>query len=205
MTKITRPSILLILTLIIIVIIPLTAVSLVNTATPNIRLFDYEHFVDDIIDDITSYIQIKNAMGKYQNIEGSQQINQIALLIQPLLTTNIDMTTLTIQLTNNQNVKYLTFNGEAQNINNHLLFSHPLWKQINQNTYGTVAILDEDQSLTSHNTINKDLTYLLIQLPEEFYLKKGETITLTLYPSTGQQKTITLKAPMPMTEIITFE
>lgn len=70
--------------------------------------------------------------------------------------------------------------------------------------FGFIVILDKDQSIIDYGTINDntDMTYIIIKLPNDFTMKKGDTLELTLSPSTGVTKTINLKAPLPIKQIV---
>ena len=51
---------------------------------------------------------------------------------------------------------------------------------------------------------NTDMAYIIIKLSKEFQMKKGNTMTVTLFPSTGVQKIITLEAPIPINLVVTL-
>ena len=65
------------------------------------------------------------------------------------------------------------------------------------------AIVIED---TLNNTLNDntDMFYITIQLSYEFTMKKGDTMTITLIPSTGITRTISIKAPIPLQDIVSL-
>jgi len=54
------------------------------------------------------------------------------------------------------------------------------------------------------DTINKnnDMAYIVIQLPSSFYMQKGDTIVVELFPSSGISKTTLLEAPLPMKSVV---
>ena len=73
--------------------------------------------------------------------------------------------------------------------------------------FGFISVVDLDESLVDFNVINdySDNAYVVFRLPNDMALLKYEKITVTLFPSTGITRTIALKAPMPMSSVITFE
>jgi len=61
--------------------------------------------------------------------------------------------------------------------------------------------------LVNYDTFNdcSDNAYLVFKLPEEISFGKHEKLFITLFPSTGITRTITLKAPIPIKPVVTFE
>jgi len=168
---------------------------------------DYQHMVDEVIDGISTYLQIKDQKGKYYNIDGTQKIEKIALWVSPLFSQDIDVSQLTIQLDDGEKVAVLTYDGNAEYLGSHSLFEHPIWDNLTGANFGFLSIIDIDGSLVSYDTINEnsDNAYVLIRLPEDMTLVKGESLTVTLFPSTGITRTTILKAPLPMKSVVTFE
>lgn len=169
---------------------------------------DYNQMVSEIIDGITSYIQIKDTIGKYYDINGVKKIEKIAIWISPWVSQEIDMSQLTIQLCNGETVKILTYDGNAEYMGSNSLFEHPIWNNITGTNFGFISIVDLDGSLVNYDTINEksDNAYVLIRLPEDMTLAKGESITIILFPSTGITTMLEdLKAPLPMKSVVTFE
>ena len=168
---------------------------------------DYEQMVEQIEDEISTYIQIKDLKGKYIKTEGQNKIEKIAILISPLITQEIDISQLTIQLDNGEYVRILTHQQETDKIGSNNLFEHPLWGNITTDNYGLISINDKDSSISEHSVINEntDYTYIIIKLPIDMKMDKYDTIQITLFPSTGITRTINLKAPLPIKSVITFE
>lgn len=168
---------------------------------------DYEQMLDETIDEISTYITIKDQKGQFNTINGEQRINKIALWISPLVSQEIDVSQLTIQLNNGRDVLFLTYTGNAEDLVTSSLFNHPIWNNFNGSNFGFISVVDLDESLVDYNLINdcSDNAYVVFQLPNEMALFKYEKITVTLFPSTGITRTIVLEAPMPMSSVITFE
>ena len=168
---------------------------------------DYDQILDETIDEICTYLMIKDQKGKFSEVNGEQRINKIALWISPLVSQEIDVSQLTIQLDNGKDVMFLTYIGNAENMVTNSLFNHPIWNNMNGSNFGFISVVDLDESLVDFNLINdySDNAYVVFQLPNDMALLKYEKVTVTLFPSTGITRTTVLKAPMPMSSVITFE
>lgn len=163
-----------------------------------------EEMLNEALDEISTYIQIKDKIGKFYSIEGGKCIQKIALLIKPLFSIDIDVSDLTIKLNNGEQINMLYYSGNAGFINANPLFEHPIWNEQNEENFGFIVILDKDESLVNHSIINKntDIAYITIKLPENFWLKKGDSMHITLFPSAGIARTIEIEAPAPVTPIV---
>jgi len=166
---------------------------------------DVDKIINDVLNEITTYIQIKDQMGKYYLENGAQKIKKIAILVKPLVSQDIDISQLTIKLYNGYDVRILNYSGNAQFIGTNSLFEHPIWSDISENSFGFVATLDSDRSLVDYNVLNGDMAFIIIELSDDFSMTQGESITMTLFPSSGITKTITLEAPLPIKPVVSFE
>jgi archaellin len=166
---------------------------------------DLDKMVNDVLNEITTYIQIKDQIGKYCNENGVQKIKKIAILVKPLVSQGIDISQLTIKLSNGYDVRILNYSGNAQFIGANSLFEHPIWNDISENSFGFIATLDSDRSLVDYNVLNGDMAFIIIELSDDFSIVQGESITMTLFPSSGITKTITLEAPLPIKPVVSFE
>lgn len=190
--------------LISLILITVTAASVINSETGEISDEDIEQMLDDVLDEISTYIQIKDKIGKYYITNGERQIGKIAILIKPLISQNIDVSDLTIKLCNGENIKILNYSGNAEFIASQTLFEHQIWDKITYDNFGFIVLSDKDDSLVSYNVLNKDLAYIIIKLSEEFAMNKGESLTITLFPLSGTPITIELEAPLPMSKIVSL-
>ncbi len=168
---------------------------------------DLEKITEKTIDEISTYLLIKDQKGKFSEINGEQKIEKIALWITPLITQEIDISKLTIQLYNGENINFLKYAGKSDNLGSNSLFNHPIWNNINGDNFGFISIVDLDKSLINYETFNdcSDNAYLVFRLPELMTLSKHEKIIVTLFPSTGITRTIELKAPLPIKPVVSFE
>jgi archaellin len=195
--------------LIAIMLIVVTAATVLTdeTTSTSTEEQDIEQITQEVLDEICSYIQIKDEKGKYYKIDDEQKIQKIALLISPLVSQDIDMTQLTIQIDNGETVRMLYYNSNSAEIGSQSLFEHSLWDNLDIENFGLISIMDIDESITNYHVLNEnsDNTYLVFKLSPDMQMSKYDTIKVTLFPSSGITRTTTLKAPMPMKSIITFE
>ncbi|UCH72226.1 MAG: hypothetical protein JSW62_01385 [Thermoplasmatales archaeon] len=168
---------------------------------------DLQQIADDVIDDvlneITNYLQIKDLMGKCNINSDERKIEKIAILIKPLISNDIDASELIIKLCNGNDVKLINYSGNAEFIGSNSLFEHPIWDTVNGENFGFIVISDKDNSLDS-DILNGDMVYIAIKLSGSFPMSKGDTMTMTLFPSSGIVRTINLKAPPPIESVVSF-
>ncbi|MCK5111929.1 MAG: hypothetical protein KAQ84_00155 [Thermoplasmatales archaeon] len=182
------------------------AAASVMMGNTNEGLEEYEQILNEALDEISNYIQIKDIVGKYYSMEREKRIQKIAILVKPLFSIDVDTSEFIIKLTNGEQIKMLYNNGQTEYIHSNSLFEHPLWNDMRESEFSFIAILDKDRSLIDYNIINDntDMAYIIIKLPEEFTMKKGDTMTITLFPSTGVTRTTTVKAPLPLQSIVSL-
>jgi archaellin len=126
-------------------------------------------------------------------------------MIKPLIIQDIDISQLTVKINNGDNVKILEYSGNAEYIESNPLFEHPLWEKTSPNDFSFIITKDTDGSLIDNIIINSDMAYIIISLSEGFEMVKGDTLIVTLIPLSGQTRTITLEAPLPMSRVISFD
>jgi len=181
-----------------------TISSVITSGTGGTTEEDIDEMINGILDEITTYIQIKDQIGKYYLDNGVQKIKKIAILVKPLISQDIDISQLTIKLCNGYDVKILNYSGKAQFIGTNSLFEHPIWDDITDNSYGFIVTLDSDRSLVDYNILNEDMAYIVIRLSEGFSMVNGETMTITLFPSSGITRTTTIEAPLPIKPVVSL-
>ena len=188
-------------------LIAATVASVIMGDSEDLSEQDLEEMVNDAVDEISTYIQIKDVMGKYCSTEGEQRIQQIAVLIKSLFSVDMDASELLIKLCNGERIKMLRYGKQAEFIYSSSLFEHPTWNNMRGDTFNFVVTLDKDRSLVDHNIINDntDMAYITIKLSEEFAMKKGDTMIITLFLSRGVTRTITVKAPLPIKQLVSLE
>ena len=190
------------------ILVAFIAVSvLTNPENSNITSDDQiEQLLDETLNEITNYIQIKDKIGKYYEVNNELRIKKIALLITPFFSKEISLFDMKIEICNGEKLKILNCSRNTARIEQEFLFDHPIWDNISNNTFGFIVINDRDKSIEKHGCFNDqtDVTYLIIKLSDEFFMKNGDEIHLKLLPPSGTLKQITLKAPLPINKIITF-
>ena len=189
-----------------IILIAATAASVILSSSTTSDEQNYEQMTEEALEEISTYIQTKDVMGKYYYDDGAKHIQKIALLIKTMFSVEIDVSGLTIKLCNGEQTNILYYSGKAAFIYSNPLFEHPLWDNMSNSTFSFIVTYDKDNSLVDYGTINDhtDMAYIVIKLPEEFTMQKGDRITVTLFPSTGIERTLTLEAPMPMNSIVSL-
>ncbi|KYK27505.1 hypothetical protein AYK20_02830 [Thermoplasmatales archaeon SG8-52-1] len=167
---------------------------------------DYMQMVDEIIDKTSTYIQILEQKGKYNEINQERKIDKVILYISPLITQNIDVSQLTIQLNNGDTIRFLRYLGDVKNLGTFSIFSHPIWESLDGNNFGFISVIDLDESLINGNILNdySDHAYIVIKLPDDMAIAKNEQLIVTLFPSTGITRTIILEAPFSTRSIVDF-
>ncbi|UCF12609.1 MAG: hypothetical protein JSW06_11355 [Thermoplasmatales archaeon] len=183
-----------------------TTASVLTGNSNNISEQDLEEMVDNIVDEISTYIQIKDVMGKFYFTGGEPQIQKIAVLIKPLFSIDMNVSEIMIKLCNGEQIKMLYYGGQAEFFHSNSLFEHPIWDNNRDNNFNFIVTLDKDRSLVNYNTINEntDMAYITIKLSEDFTMTKGDTMTITYFLSKGATRTITVEAPLPTKQIVTL-
>lgn len=197
-----------IILLIVILLIAMTVTSTITQETTETTTEqNYDQMVDETIDEISTYIQIRDQKGKFSDLNGEKKIGKIALLISPLVSQDIDLTGLMIQLDNGETVRMLNYVGFSSNLESASLFQQTIWDSLTGDNFGFITICDLDNSITEYDLINdySDNTYIVFKLPGDMTLAKHDKIMVTLFPSTGITRATILKAPMPIKSVITFE
>ena len=188
------------------ILIGAVSASVIMNSTTSTTDRDLNQMTNEVVDEISTYLQIKNIIGKYQTIQGEQKIQQIAILIKPLVSLDIDITHMIIKISNGEQLYILYYDGNAAPIGTYSLFNHPLWDALTENTYTIIPIIDDDCSMTTYHTINKntDTAFILVKLPNDIAMKKGDNLQVTLIPSPGMERTVTLEAPLPTSHVVTL-
>jgi len=192
-------------------LVGITVASVITDTTSDVTTdstsdYDLDQITNDVVDEITSYIQIKDQKGKFSEINGEKRITKIALLVSPLVSQNIDLTQMTIQLDNGESVRILNY-IDSKNLDSNSIFDHFLWDNLTGNDFGFISITDLDNSIADLDSFNEnsDNAYLIFKLPSDMEMKKYNKMIVTLLPSSGITIHTLLKAPMPMSSVITFE
>ena len=168
---------------------------------------DLEKLASQAVDEISTYLQIRDQIGKYSIINGEYRLEKIAILISPLVSQKIDVSKLTIQLYNSESLKILNFKNNIECLDSNTIFDHPIWDNLDGKYFSYISISDSDKSLTTSNILNdySDNIYIVIKLPLDMTMKYNEKIVVTLFPETGLKRTLTLEAPLPMNQVVKFE
>jgi archaellin len=192
--------------LILMIIIGAIAASAIIQTTQSTSIQDLTKITNEAIDEITTTFQIKNVVGKYDNIQGRQCIQKIAIFIKPLVSLNIDIAKINLMTVHGDDLRLLSFNGLAAPISTHSLFDHPLWDSMDEASYSVITTVDDDCSMTDSHIIDKntDMAFLIVKLPSTAPLYYGQTLQITLIPTPGNECTVTLEPPLPTTHVVSL-
>jgi len=207
MSKITTGLTIIIL-LVSLLLIGITTASVLSDGSSGLtEEADLNQITNEVIDEISTYIQIRDIKGKFCEIDGVKKIQKIAILISPLVTQDISLSQLTIQLDDGESLHMLNYSLYAESLDENSIFEHSIWKNIRGENFGFISIYDFDNSLINHDLINdySDNAYIVFELPLDMALAKHEKIIITLFPSSGITRVIELEAPLPIKSVVTFE
>jgi len=160
---------------------------------------DLNTMINDIVNDVSTYIKISEVYGKYYETDHGFRIQRIGIPIKLLYTSELDLSQLTIELNDGNQLMILHFNDQAASIQSRSLFDHGLWSTVNDSNFSILVVNDDDQSINNYHTFNKntDNGFLVIRLSPSLEMKNGDELTITLVPSLGSQRTVHTIAPLP--------
>jgi archaellin len=192
--------------LLIFILIGAVSASVIIADSPITSENDLTNMTNEIVDELCSYLQIKQIIGKYQTLQGQPRINKIAILIKPLVSQTIDLSHMTLELCDGENYQILFFNGTVGSIRSQSLFEHPAWDNLTNGTYGLLSTIDDDNSIINVHVINEytDMAFIIVKLPDNRALPQDTQLVLTIRPSPGIGRTVTLEAPLPIRNIVTL-
>lgn len=188
------------------VLIGAVSASVLITNSETTTEVDLDTLTNEVLDEICSYLQIKQIVGKYQTIEEEQKITKIAILIKPFISQNIDLSHMTLEVCDGEQYYILYYNGNSDSIRHKSLFEHPLWDNIESGSFSLLSTLDDDSSITTSHLINKntDMAFITIRLPDEIAMKYDDCLTVTIRPTPGTGRTVTLEAPLPIKNVVSL-
>ena len=184
---------------------------LVSTASSTILLngtddlsLDAEQTVKDAIDEITRYLKIEDAIGKYYTTNGVKRVEKIVILVKQFIQSTINMHEVKIKICNNNDVILLDYSGFAVKSNSKGTFENQVWDLTN-NTFSLIVLFDKDKSLLDYDTMNKDTAFIAIKLSDQFTMRNSDSITVSVIPSNGMTSSIVLETPsVHLSNIISF-
>ena len=187
-------------------VVSVTSDGVNNEPTENDLTQSLLKITDETSDKITTYIQTTQVLGKYYGEPHNQKIEKIVIMIKSMISKNISLADLSIELNNGNSVIMLYYSGDAEFIGSNDVFEHPIWNNIDESSFGFIVTHDKDGSLVNYDKINDntDMAYLIIKLPEYMMMSKGDTMTVTINPSNGITRIIDLEAPLPMKSIVSL-
>jgi archaellin len=207
MGNIRATGITLIVLLISMILIAMTVASIITDSTSDpVTEDDLNQITQETVDELCSIIQIRDQKGKFYDVEGSLKLKKIAIMISPLVTQEMDLSKLSVQLDNGNDIVFLTYGPDSTKFYSSSIFEDSIWDKITGLNFGLIALTDKDNSINEFNVINDygDNAYLIFELPDNFCMQKGEKLSITLYPEKGVSIKITVVAPLPMTRVVSL-
>lgn len=182
--------------------IPLLTSFLLISATASSVMFegadgiakDAEQTVNDVLDEITTYLKIDDVIGKYYTINGIRRVGKIVILVKQFIRNTINMSEVTIKICNSNDVILLGYSGHAAERDSKAVFEHQVWEKTN-NSFSLIVILDNDRSLLDYNIMNEDTAFIAIRLPNRFAMKNDESIKVSIIPARGIMRSVVLETP----------
>jgi len=163
-----------------------------------------ENLINDTLNEITSYLKIEETFGKYYNSNGERRVERILIFVKQFITSNVNISDLTIKIQNDNDIMMLSYSGYATKVNSSPLFSHEIWDKTN-NSFSVIVNIDTDRSILDYNIMNKDTCYFVIDLPEQFFMKNKDSLIVSIIPGKGTTSSVILETPsMHLSNIITF-
>jgi archaellin len=165
---------------------------------------NYEEIINDSLDEVSTYFNIKHILGKYNNDENKHHIGKAVILLKPYFDINFDMSGLHILLSNGEKTLMLQKNDKTELVGSYDVFEHPSWDYISYGFYSVLVVSDQDNSIKEFNVVNEntDMVYVTLTFSDYFNVEKGDEIKVSLIPSCGNSQTFMLKAPLPTSTIV---
>lgn len=192
--------------LLVFILIGAVSASVLTTNSEEMSEEEIDVLVNEVVDELCSLLQIKHIIAKYDLRQGEYTIDKIGILFKSFVSHNIDISRMTIELCDGQHYHMLFYNGSAESIQSYSFFAHPLWDALDPGYFGLLTTIDEDNSITNFGIMNKhtDMAFIILSLPDDFILKNGNQLDLTIQPSPGIGRTVCLDVPLPIKKIVTL-
>jgi archaellin len=189
------------LLLIVVIFITLTATSMITDETTTSQE-ELQKYVDDAVNDLTSYLKIQHVYGEYSK-QKPYYLTKIAIQTTPLFNKQINISTWTVQIHTKSSLQPFHYNFTSSKLIHSSVFSHPLWSQLKPNNFGILSIQDKDESLINYHsfTDSSDVAFFTLSV-ENLSINKHDYVTLLLTPGVGVEKTISFQVPLPTNQVI---
>jgi archaellin len=165
---------------------------------------DALQMVNDVVDEITTYLKIDDILGKYYTENGTRSVERIVILIKQPMKNAINISDVTIKICNNEDVVLLGYSGHAEEYNSNGVFENHVW-ETTDNTFSLIVIRDKDRSLLDYNIMNDDTAFIAIKLPNQFAMGNDDSLTVSIIPDKGMTHSVVLETPsFHISDIINF-
>ena len=156
---------------------------------------DVGQIVNDALEKITTYLEINDAIGKYDVTDGVRSVEKIVLLVKPLVSTNINMSEVMIKISNDNDVLLLSYSGYAvERSSAETIFENKIWDKTD-NAFGLIVLIDTDNSLLTYSVMNDDTAFIAIKLPSGFAMTNDESLTISIIPAQGTTTSVVIETP----------
>ena len=164
---------------------------------------EVQNTVNNVLQEITTYIDVKNIIGYFNNIDKDAQLKKLIILVKPLIETTINLSQLNIQISNGASIRVFSYNGTAEKTSEDL-FNNRVWNKISENEFGVIILTDEDNSIKNWQMINKDLVYLTLPIPSDLTIKPDSNIKISIIPNNGCIKTLEVEIPFLLSSNVVY-
>ncbi len=164
---------------------------------------DINALLNNTITELTTLLQIKNSYASFNSTTQPAKIEKMAFFIKPFHDTPLNLCTLTVALHTQHDITFFKPTHHITDSAN-TLFNNAIWSQTPPAYYSIISLNDRDSSVQDHLLINSntDTFYLLLKIPDELTLEKGDQFSILLLPSQGLQHKIDLEIPLPINQVV---
>ena len=160
--------------------------------------------LNDVIDEITTYLKLDDIIGKYYIENGTRCVERLVILVKQPIKTTLNISTITIKISNKEDVLLLGYSGYAQKYDANGVFENSVWN-MTYYSFSLIILNDNDNSIQEHHIMNGDTVFVVIRLPIQFQLGNDDTLTLSILPEKGIMRSIVLETPsIHLSDIINF-
>lgn len=153
---------------------------------------DVEKLINDITEDVMTYIEIKGIIGRYNGTGEKREIDKILILMKLLFDGSINVSDLKVGVDDGKSMILMGYNGFATLQGSGSLFDIAVWGK----GFGLIVILDRDNSICEESIINHgDVFFMAIELPSSFHVKAGDDFRIYVVPPSGTIRMMDIYAP----------
>lgn len=189
-----------------VVVITSTANTVINPTEEDFTEEEMNDLFEAIYDDLSTYVKIDRVIGKYESQGNQRRLSQLAVQIHSLFSKDIDLKDMIIELSNGYDIRYYSYFKTSDSLRNSSLFAHPLFNDVSINSFGLIPMMDKDDSIKNHQMINhhSDRLFIIINLQDSLLIESGESFSLSLHPSVGTIRSLSIDPPFSTRDVVVF-